>query len=257
MVILVSLFWVIFGIIYILYELYKEEHETLTWATAGFIVITPLISGIALVFCMFEDNQLGEVVNGIITATGLLFDFGLYAHSILIPNAKRKKRLKKLFEFLNIEYRDEFSKEEIVITAQEYLKAKADEFVDCYETEQFYIDYITLYGTETQKKRLIELMIIKSDYINDTMNQYNKKKVLLKGFFLYSVSGNYYTVDDRNNQKARLCQTLGVKYFSAHDVHWDYHLTLDILEKEGLIHFPEELHSPDYRKYREYIQAPR
>ena len=57
----------------------------------------------------------------------------------------------------------------------------------------------------------------------------------------------------------RLCQTLGIEYPTEFDINWCHNIVIDILEKEGLIQFPDELHSPDYRKYREYIQtqAPR
>ena len=60
--------------------------------------------------------------------------------------------------------------------AEEYLKLECRfDYPECSDTEYFYVDYLTLYGTDAQKRRLIELMSKKKEHIVYFTNHYNKK----------------------------------------------------------------------------------
>lgn len=165
-----------------------------------------------------------------------------------LPSLRVRKRIKKLLKHLGIDTHNEL--------AEEHLKLECRfDYPECSDTEYFYVNYLVLYGNDFQKRRLIELMSIKKEHIDYFMNRYNEGKSLERGFWHKNVS---YCASDNKEHMIRLCQTLGIEYPIGFDINWCQNIVIDILEKEGLIHFPEELHSPDYRKYKEYIQkAPR
>lgn len=256
MALLGSIIWIVIGIVYILYQLYKEEREDFKVGIVVFFAIFLIAAPICIGNYLTEESK-DEIIQALgffmVEGTLTAIVVGLFLWMYL-PCLRVRKRTKKLLKHLGLSNHNELSDKYLRLhEATCYIEAK------CYDTEPLYVDYLTLYGTDVQKRRLIELMTVKSENINNIMNYYNKEKALPLNFFYYGVLGNCYIRDDEDEQKTRLCQILDVKYFSTYDVMWDYHLTLDILEKEGLIQFPEELHSPDYRKYREYIQtqAPR
>lgn len=150
-----------------------------------------------------------------------------------------------MFEFLDIDYQDKLGKDIFAEEALMYLKVKDHMLRDSYETEQFYVNFIAEAGSIEQKKRLSELMLVKEE---------SQKKItphsLKKDFWI----AEKYSVKDEDTKRISLCRELGIRYIPSR-ISWKFNIPLDILEKEDLINFPDELHSPNYRKYKEYIQA--
>lgn len=218
MVILTSLFWVIFGIGYVLYRLYKDDPvETKGILGLSCIILIPgLISviGYYLIFDLKHSNILTDVLGWVLFTLGLcIVPVGVWVE-FKAPRPGRYKRVKGLINAFGIPNDN----------------PKAKNLLDDKEPN----------APDSE----VTFLILCSEGIVSEKCLNRELELRMLG---HNVPHNTWII--------RLCEALEtitpteeIKNYQS-----DF-LILDILIKEGLAWFPEQFHSPKYLKYRESLQ---